>query len=135
VGRYPDGRIAAVERQVGKGRVLLIGTFPGAGYFLHHHSGTREFFASLLSWAGIHQIAAVDDAQVKARVHSGTGGTYLWVVNPTRQPRTVKVMLSTKTGAPSKALDLWQQNSVAKVDGATVSVRVEDRNAAVLKLE
>jgi beta-galactosidase len=77
----------------------------------------------------------VDNQQVKARVHSGAGGTYLWVVNPTRQPQTVKVKLDGKVGTFSKARDLWQENSAPKADSGAVSVSVEDRNVAVLKLE
>jgi beta-galactosidase len=131
-GRYKDGRIAAVERQVGKGRVLLIGTFPGAGYFLHHGAGTREFF---VPWAGLRQTASVDNTQVKARVHSGPGGTYVWVVNPTRQPQTVNVSLDRKVGSFTRARDLWQEKSDPKADGGKISLTVEDRNVAVLKLD
>ena len=34
-GRHRNGHIGAVENSSGKGRTLLIGSFPGAGYFKH----------------------------------------------------------------------------------------------------
>ena len=130
-GRYADGKTAAVERRAGKGRALLIGTFPGGGYFKHHAPETRAFFAALLDWAGIRQIARVSDPLVKARLHAGQGGTYLWVVNPTRTPRTVAVSLadSFKTGR-----DVWRQ-AKPQVTGQTIELTVSDRDAAIVRLE
>jgi beta-galactosidase len=134
VGKFSDGRIAAIERNAGKGKVLLIGTFPGAGYFLHHSPATREFFAGLLDWAGIRRLASVDSADVKARIHQGAGSTYLWVVNPTRKPQKVTVRLDDRFGKFSAARDLWQESSTPKISGTTVEVAIEDRNVAVLQL-
>jgi len=93
-GQYADGSIAAVEQRVGKGRTLLIGTFPGGSYFLNHAPETKAFFAGLLPWAGIKPLMTVSETGVQARLHSGAGGDYLWVVNPGRQPRTVSVTLN-----------------------------------------
>jgi beta-galactosidase len=69
---------------------------------------------------------------VKARLHRGAGGTYLWVVNPTRTARTVKISLASTF---QRAVDLWQESSRPTVSGNTVAVTVEDRNAAVIRLE
>jgi beta-galactosidase len=134
-GRYANGHPAAVEHSLGKGRSLLIGTFPGAGYFLHHTPETKAFFAGLLGWAGVRQMVQASDAQVKARLHAGAGGTYLWVVNPTRQARTVTLTLEDHFGPFSRVRELWQQGGNAKVSGRVVEVSVEDRNVAVLRLD
>lgn len=133
IGRYADGKAAAVEHRAGKGRALLIGTFPGAGYYLHHAPATREFFAGLLQWAGVRQMARVNDTQVIARLHRGPGGDYLWVVNPTRQTRTAIVTLDESLGPFTRGDDLWQQ-SAPKVEGRRIEVAVEGRNVAVLRL-
>ena len=82
VGHYPNGTISAVENNVGSGRTLLMGSFPGGGYYLHHAKETRTLFASFLKMAGITPRLTVDDNEVQARVHQGAGGTYLWVTNP-----------------------------------------------------
>lgn len=135
-GQYANGHIAAVENTTGSGKTLLIGTFPGGGYFRNHTPATREFFASLLTWAGLQQQVQSSDAQVKARLHRGPGGTYLWVVNPTRTPKTVKVTLPASF---QKATELWQEQAslpdAAAVSGNVVTTSVSDRNAAVIRLE
>ncbi len=130
-GHYADGRIAAVEHRFGKGRTLLIGTFPGGAYFKGHSPSTREFYAGLLGWAGITPQVATDDPAIKARLHHGPAGAVLWVVNPTREARTVKLTLP---AAYSSASDLWQAASRPSASGNVVTVTVEDRNAAVLRL-
>jgi len=132
VGQYANGHIAAVEHSLGSGKTLLIGTFPGGSYYRNHAAGTREFFAGLLTWAGVRQQVQSSDAAIKARLHQGTGGAYLWVVNPTRASRSVKLSVPSRF---QRAVDLWQESSHPTVDGDTVSVTVEDRNAAVIRLE
>jgi len=133
-GRYDNGRTAAVENRFGKGRTLLIGTFPGGGYFRHHSAGTRGFFASLLDWAGVAQKVRSSDPRVQARLHSGDGGVYLWVANPTREPRTVTLTLGEKSGPFRKATDVWQKKP-QQAKGRVIEAAVEDRNVAVIRLE
>jgi beta-galactosidase len=132
VGQFANGHIAAVEHGVGSGKALLIGTFPGGSYYRNHAVGTREFFAGLLTWAGIKQQVQSSDAAVIARLHKGAGGTYLWVVNPTRTTKTVRITLNSPV---QRAQDLWQESGRPSVSGNTVSVTVDDRNAAVVRLE
>jgi beta-galactosidase len=133
VGQYANGHIAAVEHTSGKGKTLLIGTFPAGNYYRVHSPETREFFASLLSWAGIEPQIQVSDLEVTARLQTGPGGSYLWVVNPTRTQKTVKVTLPS---AFQHVTELWQTESTpATVAGKTLTTTVQDRGAAVLRLE
>ena len=131
-GHYVNGHIAAVEHSFGKGKTLLIGTFPGGSYFRNRTAGTREFFADLLKWAGVQRQVQSSDATVIGRLHKGAGGTYLWAINPTRTAKTVKL---TVPSAFHGATDLWQESSRPAVTGNTVSVSVGERDAAVLRLE
>jgi beta-galactosidase len=131
-GQYANGHIAAVEHSTGSGKSLLIGTFPGGSYYRNHAQGTREFFAGLLAWGGIRQRVQSSDPAVKARLHEGPGGTYLWVVNATRTARSVKISLPSSF---QRAVDLWQESSHPTISGTTVALTVEDRNVAVVRLE
>lgn len=133
VGHYGNGAIAAVEHQAGGGRTLLMGSFPGSGYYLHHDKVTRSLFAGFLKFAGVTPRLSVDDNEVQARVHQGGGGTYLWVTNPTRTARPVTVSLSSGLGTFSAAEDKWGQLA-AKLTGQQVTVNVPPRDAAVLAL-
>src|SRR5260370_23559552 len=59
-GSYSNGHIAAVENRFGNGRTLLIGTFPGAGYYPHHSSEANTFFAHLLNLPNSHPLLPSD---------------------------------------------------------------------------
>ena len=132
-GQYANGHVAAVENTTGSGRTLLIGTFPGGSYFRNHSPATREFFAGLLNWAGVRPQLQSSDAEVKARLHRGEGGTYLWIVNPTAKRRTVKISL---TSPVQRASELWQDAPAEiAVSGNTVTAAVGDRDAAVIRLD
>ncbi|MEO7144862.1 MAG: beta-galactosidase [Bryobacteraceae bacterium] len=132
-GTYANGHVAAVEHRLGKGKTLLIGSFPGGGYYLHHSAGGRAFFEGLLAWAGVTQRVKVSDPDVQARLHEGAGGTYLWVVNPERAERRVTVKLDGAPGSLTHGEDVWDGRPVA-VSGRTVTVTVGDRDAAVVRL-
>jgi beta-galactosidase len=133
VGQYANGHIAAVENTSGGGKTLLIGTFPAGSYYRNHSATTREFLAGLLSWAGVQPQVRSSDPEVQIRLHKGAGGTYVWVVNPTRTARTVKISLLSTF---QRAIEMWQAGAVPPaVSGTTVTATVEDRNAAVLRLE
>ena len=130
-GRYDNGNIAAVEHQFGKGRTLLIGTFPGAGYYLHHGSSTKDLFANLLQMADVTPTIKLNDPAVQARLHQGPGGTYLWVTNPTRENRTVNIQLATRTGNFTSAEDIWGNQKIVR-EGQQITVSVPERDAAVI---
>ena len=132
-GHYANGTIAAVESKFGQGRTLLIGSFPGGGYFLHHASPTKDLFASLLTMAGVVPQVTIDDKNVQARLHQGAGGTYLWITNPTNTVRQVKVGLAPAAGNYKSGEDIWGKQSVT-VDAAQVAVSVGGRDAAVIAL-
>lgn len=130
-GAHANGHTGAVEHTSGKGRTLLIGSFPGAGYFKHPTPEARSFFAGLLEWAGLAHTLTVSDPHVQARLHRGPNGSVLYVINPTRDPRPVTIGLSSPTAS---AKDVWQNTSV-RLDGRRLSLTLTDRNTAVIRLD
>ena len=74
------------------------------------------------------------DPDVKARLHDGAGGKYLWVINPTRSTREVTIRLTARDAGLAVDEDLWGGKPVT-VDGDTVKVTVGDRDAAVIRLQ
>jgi beta-galactosidase len=132
-GHYTNGRIAAVQHKFGKGRTLLIGSFPGSGYYLHHAPATKDAFAGLLELAGVTPAVRVNDASIQARLHQGAGGTYLWITNPTRANRTVTVGLAAAAGNFTSGQDIWGDQRVA-LDSRQVTVNISGRDAAVIAL-
>jgi len=134
VGKYLNGNTAAVENKSGQGRTLLMGSFPGAGYYLHHAPETKKAFAGLLAMAGLTPQVTIDDTNLQARLHAGAGGNYLWITNPTRSSRRVTVNLAPSTGSFKSGEDLWGKQAVT-LDGGNVTVTVPERDALVIALE
>jgi beta-galactosidase len=134
VGWYESGKVAAVENHFGKGKTLLIGTFPGGGYYLHHSPSSRVFFEEILPWAGQERWLHSDQPQVKARLHTGPGGTYLWLINPTRAQTPVRLTMASRVGNFHYGQDLWGGQPV-KVAGSLIQTIVGERDAAVIRLQ
>lgn len=131
-GRYANGHIAAVEHESGQGKTLLIGTFPGGGYYLHHAPEARQFFASLVEKAGVQPQLQTDNPKVQARLHTGPGGTYVWVTNPTRTLITATVTVG---AGPEfqQAEDLWGGHEI-RFAGRQLIVALPARDGAVISL-
>ncbi len=133
VGYHANGHVAAVAHKFGQGRTLLVGSFPGAGYYRHTSPATREFFAGLLNVAGVVPRLGVNDRSVQSRLHQGLGGTYLWVINPTRGGRAVTVSLAPDIGSFTLAEDLWGKQPIV-LDHGQVNVEVPGRDGVVVAL-
>jgi len=138
IGWYEDGRVAAVDHACGRGRTRLIGTMAGAGYAAHRDDRfpTGEpaaFWTAALSFAGKTQHVRCSNPRVKARLHDGTGGTYLWVANPTRRPLPVRLELGAAWGPYSSCRSLW--GGEASADGRFITLTAPARDVAVLALE
>jgi beta-galactosidase len=132
-GQYANGNMAAVEHRFGQGRTLLMGSFPGAGYYHFHAPETKDLFASFLAMAGVEPQLKTDDSNVQARLHRGPGGAYLWVTNPTQADQPVTVSFGTGAGGFQSAEDQWGKQS-ATISGGKLAVTVPARDAVVLAL-
>jgi beta-galactosidase len=133
VGWYDDGRVAAVENAYGQGKTRLLGTMCGAGYAAHPNDRVPALFADVLRFAGQRQHVISSDPRVKARIHDGPGGTYLWVANPDRRPLPVRLVLSQEWGPFSAAHSHWGVE--ATVDGRTITLEIGARDFSILRLE
>lgn len=132
-GHYENGHVSAVENQHGKGRTLLIGTFPGAGYYLHHSPEAKVFFAELLKLANVQPGLQTDNSKTQARMHTGAGGNYLWLTNPTRATQTTTVTISKDGPNFQSASDVWGKEQ-PNVDGHKIRITVGARDGAVVAL-
>jgi len=133
VGWYEDGRVAAVDHAYGAGRTRLLGTMCGYGYGTHPEDRSPAFFAELLVVGGQGQHVESSDPRVKARLHDGAGGTYVWVANPARQAIPVRLEFGSAWGPYTVAWSLWGAEAV--VEGRTMELTAEARDVAVIALE
>jgi beta-galactosidase len=133
VGWYGDGQVAAVDNAFGRGKTRLLGTMCGAGYAGHPQDRVPTFFEDVLRFAGKRQHVISSDPRVKARIHDGIGGSYLWVANSSRQPLPVRLVLSLGWGPFSSVHSHW--GTEATVDVRTITLVIGARDFAILRLE
>jgi len=137
IGWYEDGQVAAVENTFGQGKTILVGSMLGAGHGAHPGSAFKPaistpFFASLLDWGGKGQHVVCSDPRIKARLHAGKGGTYLWVSNPTRQTLPVRLEIGAAWGSFSTCRTLWGAQAVCQ--GSSVELTAPARDISILEL-
>jgi beta-galactosidase len=133
VGWYEDGRVAAVDHTFGKGKTKLVGSMVSTGHAAHPEKGCSSFFAGVLTFGSKHQHVRCSDRRLKARLHDGAGGTYLWVANPLRTPLPVRLELAESWGPFASAHSLW--GAGAEVKGRSLTLTVGARDVAVIRLE
>jgi beta-galactosidase len=121
-GRFDDGRLAVVENRFGAGRTLLVGTHPGVAYFKTSSGDNLRYFNEMFAWTGKIQHVRLSDPALQARLHAGQEGRVLWVLNPTREARTVSVTLGEAGGFGP----VFWANDGASAGGGEVTVPARD---------
>ena len=106
VAEYVNGGIAVVDNKYGKGKTRLIGTFPGATYIQSLDHEPELFIRDALRYAGVGPGIEPLDTTIKARLHKGPAGDFLWVVNTEYDSVASEITLLPKLGSYSKAEDL-----------------------------
>lgn len=135
VGHYADGSVAMVDNRYGDGRAVLIGTHPGVGYSVHADPASQAWYAALLERFGRAPRWVASEPRIIVRESEGTGGRFLWVLNPTRSDveavvtpgggRSLSEEVSVHRGGP---------DAVLEATSSGVRVRVSRRDALVLRL-
>ena len=133
VGGRANGQVAAVDAVWDAGRTRVIGTMVGYGHALHAASGgNREFYRGLMAWYGVTPDVVTSDPALIARLHTGEGGTYLWIANPTRRARPVRLTVSSSWGPFEEVESLW--GASAAVAGREITLTAPARDVTVLAL-
>lgn len=132
--RYAQGEIAAVERNVGKGAIRLIGTFPSGGYMLHPDKAGQAFFADAQTWASAERLACVQtQGHVTVRLSQGEAGdTYLWMINHDACDQPARVALR-RDFAPRQARPLWN-GALATVKDGLIDAVIPGKDAVILQI-
>ena len=112
-----------VENTHGKGRTLLVGTHPGVAYFKQSNAENLRYFAEVFAWTGRVQQVSTGNAHVHGRLHEGSQGRVLWLLNQTREAQVATVEVDGKPVVFGEAF--WREGGAAVV-GATVTVPARD---------
>ena len=126
VAVFPDGRPAVVAAPYGKGRAIIVGSFPGSAYHHFKNPNNGKFFAGLADWLRIEPAvrvsASVPDAVVEGRLLQGDGYALLFAFNRGDKPATAKLGVRVKS-AKAAAADIETGQAVTTVrDGDRIVV-------------
>ena len=126
VAVFPDGRPAVVAAPYGKGRAIIVGSFPGSAYHHFKNPNNGKFFAGLADWLRIEPAvrvsASVPDAIVEGRLLQGDGYALLFAFNRGDKPLTAKLGVRVNS-AKAAASDLETGQAVTTVrDGDRIVV-------------
>lgn len=128
LAKFSDGRPAVVAAPFGKGRAIIVGSFPGSAYHHFRNPNNGKLFAGLADWLRIEPAVEVGppapDAAVEGRLLQGDGYALLFGFN--RGEETVTARFGIKAGRGRvTATDLET--------GASVKVATERGRAVVEK--
>jgi len=105
LAEFSDGRPAMVYAPFGKGRTLIIGSFPGSAYHHFKNPANGRFFAGLADWLKVAKPVEVTTSEpgafVEARVLEGDGYKILFGFNRGEKPAAAKFGLRTGSGRVS----------------------------------
>ncbi len=133
VAEYPDGSVAIVDNSFGKGKTRLVGTFPGATYLRTLDHEPELLIRDALRYAGVRPKVQPLDGFVKARLHKGSGGIFLWALNTSYDGISSEITLLATVGSFSKAKDLVTGRTRAVRQGV-IRVSLEPLKGTVLRL-
>ncbi|MEM1297469.1 MAG: beta-galactosidase trimerization domain-containing protein, partial [Verrucomicrobiota bacterium] len=125
-----DGRIVGVQNQFGKGRTILLGTFPGSRAI--DGKRNREYFARVFEWSGRKAAVEGDESRLIARLqfNDEDGKHYLWVVNATRKPLKGKFTIGQPWAKPRSITTL--RGTASLLDDHSLDVAVAAREVTIV---
>ncbi|WP_274650967.1 beta-galactosidase [Paenibacillus humicola] len=132
-GTYADGRVAAVQHSFGKGKAMLVGTFPSEGYFRTKDENGMEYFRRVFAWSGGNQSVKVNGPHLRVRLQDGAGGKFAWILNPHRESAEAEIEISPQFAKIASCKVLWGDPNTAVRDNL-FSIRVPAKDAIVLQL-
>jgi beta-galactosidase len=77
LARFENGTPAMVASTFGKGKAMIVGSFPGSAYHHFKNPANGEFFAGLADWIGVRKpvevVSSDKEILVEGRILEGTG--------------------------------------------------------------
>jgi hypothetical protein len=103
IGRFADGRPAAVRAAFGKGEAIALGSYLSTAYNAKPTPQARKFFEGLLDWAGVQRPVEVSGAEVEVRMLESGDSLIVFVFNHSGQPVTPAIHVAGQRLEPSLA--------------------------------
>ena len=140
LAKFADGRPAIVAAPYGKGRAIIVGSFPGSAYHHFRNPNNGKLFTGLADWLkigpAVRVTASAGDAVVEGRLLEGRDYRILFGFNRGEKPVTAK--FGVKAGAAGVAATNLETGEAVKVaadgDRAVVEKALQPSEAWVVLL-
>ena len=133
LGSYLDGQTAVVQNKWGKGQIMLIGTYPSEGYHRKQSLENRNFFSSLLGWAGKEQLVKVSNTKIQVRLRKSENRIYLWAINPSEEWQETEITLSGVIVQGIQKL-LWGENT-PDINNGRILISIPPKDVIVVEID
>lgn len=114
---YLDGTPGVIANTFGKGHTRLVGTFPGIGFLHRHNRAAGDLITSALDLANARPKIFVSNPDVKARVHQGSSGDYLYALNVSPASEGTAVVRLSEALGPWTDIDPLTANAPIELAG------------------
>ena len=133
LARFAGGAAAITDARRGRGRAVLVGTFPAAAYEQDQAraAGAGALLKALVESAGVRPDVPISTAAgfAEARILDSGAATILIAINHDTAPHGITLQL------PSELAGAWTQlDGAARVSGSTVTWPAHPRDVLVLML-
>lgn len=135
LARYADQSAAVVQNTCGAGKIILIGTYPSAGYLRTGEYHARQLLSDLFAKGGhVPQVTRLGHPDVYVRLWEDAESRrrFLWAINPLSEAREVEVA----TAQPFSRVKemLWGEDAPQPFENMWV-VKVPPMDAVIFEIE
>ncbi len=110
---------------------MLIGTNPSVGYYTASGDNNRRFFADVFAWSGKDRHVRLSNPALFARIHEGADGSFLWLVNTTRERQATALSFGRGFANAQAGDRVWPPEAAA---GGGTTFEVGPRDVLILTL-
>lgn len=133
-GRLSDGKIIAAQNYYGKGKTLIIGTYPSASYFDTSDKNNKKFFSDILRFAGVTQKIKTDNAQIIIRMQKSESSTYIWALNTSSSEQQATITISDEKPYSNVSKIYWGNSPIENEDTNVFKLNIPAKDAAVFEI-
>jgi beta-galactosidase len=130
IARYGNGKCAAVMNSFGKGKAILIGTYPS---LIENEEVVSEVFAYIFGKMEIKQNIKSSRSGVNARLHTHGGMNYLYVVNQKNEKTEAVITIDLKFGCFLNAVSVVS-GKIYKVKDNNLEISFEGSGGDCIEL-
>ena len=134
VAQYEDGTPAAVMSTYGKGRTLMIGSYPSAAFQTQPTPESARFFTALAAWSGAATPIEVTGSPIEARHLEAGRDTLLFLFNHDAEAARSEVMVRGRPGAATDLVTGAAVETTPVTGGVRIAVALAPREPRAIRI-